>query len=100
MTLLFMVGLVAIGGYFLWRRGRGPDQPTVGEDIKSLFRFGKTESPHRETPAPRTPSVPRDGHSIEADPELTDSDRVEEIVELTELWNFSDENEKKKDSGL
>lgn len=92
MSFIIFLFFISIGAYFLWRRGRGPDQPTVREDLRSLFGFGKRKPKGKRSAA--DPSVADwDGHAMESDEELTDTDRVTEIMELTDLWNKSDDAE-------
>lgn len=101
MSFLILMTVLGLGYYFLWRRGRGPEQPTVAEDLKGLFRRGKDPKPdpeeNRRPVAPSQEEIAirqRDGHSLESDPDLDDSKRVEEIMELTDIWNLNQDTEK------
>ena len=104
MTLLFMLSLVGIGAYFLWRRGRGIDQPTVWQDIKGVFSFKRSGDPRpnlEEGFEPRqkrgpVPSKSQDGRDREFDHNLSDIDRLDEIVNLNDLWNQSSHPEAKR----
>lgn len=97
MTLLFMLALAGIGYYLLLRRGRGPEQPTIREDLKSLFSFKRSGEARsnleegfepRQKPGP-APSKIQDSRDREVNHELSDADRLEEIMGLNDLWNQS-----------
>lgn len=96
MSFLILMAVLGLGYYFLWRRGRGPEQPTVAEDLRGLFKRGKDtkpeQEPERRATNPNQEEIAirqRDGHSLEADPDLDDGKRVEEIMELTDIWNLN-----------
>lgn len=97
MLFLFVVALIALSGYLVYRGRRGFDQPTIWEDIKALFGFGKrSKEPHQEQKEsqPHQEAISsRDGYAIEEDPELSDIDRLDEIMGLNDLWNQSPEAE-------
>lgn len=108
MTLLFMLALAGIGYYLLLRRSRGADQPTIREDLKSLFSFKRSsqsrsnleegfEPPQKPGPAP---SKLQDNRDLEVDHDLTDADRLDEIMGLNDLWNQSPEAEAKRKEEL
>lgn len=104
MTLLFMLALAGVGYYLLLRRGRGPEQPTIREDLKSLFSFKRSGEAHsnlEEGFEPRqkrgpVPSKSQDGRDREFDHDLSDIDRLDEIVNLNDLWNQSSHPEAKR----
>ncbi len=95
MTLLFVLALIGIGYYLLLRRGRGPEQPTIWEDLKSLFSFkrsGESRFDLEDGFEPRqkpNPNGIRERGDLEVDQDLSDADRLEEIMGLNELWNQS-----------
>ena len=95
MTLLFVLALVGTGYYLLLRRGRGPEQPTIWEDLKSLFSFkrsGESRFDLEDSFEPRQKPHPngiRERGDLEVDQDLSDADRLEEIMGLNELWNRS-----------
>ena len=101
MTLLFMLALVGIGYYLLLRRGRGADQPTIREDLKSLFSFKRSVESRpnleegfepRQKPG-RKPSKLYESRDREVNHDLSEADRHKEIMGLNELWNQSTQAE-------
>ncbi len=106
MSLVFALALIAVG-YYLFQRHRNPNRQSIWADIKGSFRHRPEQEPPFEQPAhdrltPKSVSsasviARRDGHSLEADPGLTDSERLDEIMGLTDIWNRSTSTEPQKD---
>lgn len=99
MTLLFIIACIGLGYYLLRRHGKGPDRPTIREDIGSLFRRSPkvpSEKAQQELRAQQDAIRNRDGRTLEADSKLTDGERVEEIMNLQEIWDASKDADNEK----
>jgi len=128
MSLILIAVVMLVGAQMLRRRGAEPSEPGgFGRLLKSILGFRLRVIEDGKEPAPKVPKTPKpgkdapavpasssmdkiydpplallegqEGYGIELNSNLTETERVDEIMGLQELWDKSEHDTEKEEKG-